>query len=261
MSSNQITTRTFSPISGVDHNIRVVTIDGEPWFVAADVTAAVGVAITGVTLARLRDDEKGSVMITTPGGPQSVRCVSESGLYKLLLRSNKPDAVPFQDWVTRSVLPTVRKTGSYIVGEEKLSDPNATLSDIEKLQEQIYGLMAHKAALLEARLAEATASLTVMAPKAALVDAHYAQTDTVALTKFGRTLDGVNCNTLKRSLLALKYLYKIGGMYRAYSEFRGKLFVEKRHPQYQTMDIFLTPAGQEMLVRLHALGELTMRKA
>ena len=50
----------------------------------------------------------------------SLSLVSESGLYKLVLRSDKPEAKPFQDWVTKVVLPSIRKDGGYIVGEEKV---------------------------------------------------------------------------------------------------------------------------------------------
>jgi prophage antirepressor-like protein len=52
-----------------------------------------------------------------------MRLISESGLYKLVLRSDKPEAKAFQDWVTRTVLPAVRKDGAYVAGEEKLALP------------------------------------------------------------------------------------------------------------------------------------------
>ena len=57
----------------------------------------------------LRADEKGHAVCVTPGGPQRFTAVSESGLYRLVLRSDKPAARTFQDWVTRDVLPAIRK--------------------------------------------------------------------------------------------------------------------------------------------------------
>ncbi|MDQ7835598.1 MAG: BRO family protein [Humidesulfovibrio sp.] len=52
--------------------------------------------------------------------PQKVAVISESGLYKLIMRSDKPAAKRFQNWVTREVLPALRKDGMYVMGEEKV---------------------------------------------------------------------------------------------------------------------------------------------
>lgn len=61
----------------------------------------------------LDDDEKGVCTVYTPGGPQSVSTISESGLYSLVMRSRKPEAKPFKRWVTHDILPTIAKTGRY----------------------------------------------------------------------------------------------------------------------------------------------------
>lgn len=109
--------------------IRIVDINGEPWFVAADVCRVLGLnAHRGSFshhLARLTDDEITSMSdmgVKASGqGMGIAKLVSESGLYKLILRSDKPQAKSFQDWVTRTVLPAIRKDGAYFVGEEKLA--------------------------------------------------------------------------------------------------------------------------------------------
>jgi hypothetical protein len=73
-----------------------------------------GIANARDALAKsLDDDEKGVENIYTPGGPQKMSVINESGLYTLILRSNKPAARPFRKWVTAEVLPAIRKTGSY----------------------------------------------------------------------------------------------------------------------------------------------------
>jgi prophage antirepressor-like protein len=73
-----------------------------------------GIANARDALAKsLDDDEKGVENIYTPGGPQQMSVINESGLYTLILRSNKPAARPFRKWVTAEVLPAIRKTGSY----------------------------------------------------------------------------------------------------------------------------------------------------
>lgn len=93
--------------------LRVVTIDGEPWFVASDVCDALAIANSRDAMARLDDDEKGVGSTDTLGGTQQVGIVNESGLYSLILGSRKPEAKRFKKWVTAEVLPTIRKTGRY----------------------------------------------------------------------------------------------------------------------------------------------------
>lgn len=112
---NQITTFNFR-----DNNVRVVEIDGGPWFVAADVSAILGLGNASMACRVLGSDEKRTATRATninlfADGRGSARLIliSESGLYKLVMRSDKPAARAFQDWVTRDVLPAIRKTGTY----------------------------------------------------------------------------------------------------------------------------------------------------
>ena len=84
---------------------------GEPWFVAADICAAL--TVNTEQTRRLDEDEKGLRTVQTPGGPQELVCISESGLYSLILTSRKPEAKRFKRWVTHEVLPSIRKTGAY----------------------------------------------------------------------------------------------------------------------------------------------------
>lgn len=94
--------------------VRTVAVDGEPWFVARDVCAALGIQNSADTLAKvLDDDEKGVASVYTPGGDQRMATVNEPGLYSLILRSRKPEAKQFKRWITHEVLPSIRKTGSY----------------------------------------------------------------------------------------------------------------------------------------------------
>jgi prophage antirepressor-like protein len=93
--------------------IRVVMKAGEPWWVLADVARVLGYS-HGFHAARiLADDEKGIHQTDTLGGSQEVTVVNESGLYRLIMRSNKEEAEAFRRWVFRDVLPQIRKTGSY----------------------------------------------------------------------------------------------------------------------------------------------------
>lgn len=111
-------------VSTYDFNgmtLRVVQIDGEPWFVAPDACRALGMDMTAGTsqwLVKVGKDEKRRVTKKThpdlfSGSSWHTNILSESGLYKLITRSDKPEAKPFQEWVTRDVLPSIRKTESY----------------------------------------------------------------------------------------------------------------------------------------------------
>lgn len=112
-------------------------LDGNPWFVAGDVCRALDIHVrrngevnTYQALHKLRDDEEATHPMGGHSGPravQNVKIISESGLYKLVMRSDKPQAREFQDWVTRVVLPAIRKDGAYIMGEEKVA--SGELSD------------------------------------------------------------------------------------------------------------------------------------
>mgnify|MGYP000700970974 CR=1 FL=1 len=104
-----------------DNEIRIVEIDGEPWFLAADVCNALGLTnVAAATSQNLTNREVQNFRIPgTRGRPNKL--ISESGLYKVLFQSRKPEARAFQDWVTQVVLPAIRKDGGYVAGEEKLA--------------------------------------------------------------------------------------------------------------------------------------------
>ena len=97
-----------------DHyEFRTLDIDGEPWFVLADACRALGIRNPRDAASRLDDDEKGVAQIDTLGGSQAMRIINESGLYSLIIRSDKPEARRFKKWVTSEVLPSIRRTGGY----------------------------------------------------------------------------------------------------------------------------------------------------
>ncbi|EEN0869056.1 TPA_asm: hypothetical protein G0E04_12970 [Salmonella enterica subsp. enterica serovar Napoli] len=100
------------------HPVRVVMVDGNPWFVAADVCNAIGIINHRDAVGKLDEDEKGVGSTDTLGGKQEVTIINESGLYTLILRCR--DAVKhgttawrFRKWVTNEVLPAIRKNGEY----------------------------------------------------------------------------------------------------------------------------------------------------
>ena len=95
------------------NEVRILMIDGKPWFAAKDVCKVLELTNVGQALSRLDDDERGSFKMMTPGGMQNVAFVDESGFYSLVLSSRKQEAQRFKKWVTRDVLPSIRETGMF----------------------------------------------------------------------------------------------------------------------------------------------------
>jgi prophage antirepressor-like protein len=107
--------------------IRVVDKDGKPWFIAKDVAIVLGYVETAKAV---REHCKGVSEIDTPtkGGIQAVKIIPESDVYRLILRSKKPEAEKFQDWVCGEVIPAIRKTGKYSISPESNEPQPETVS-------------------------------------------------------------------------------------------------------------------------------------
>lgn len=117
--------------------VRAVTLEGEPWFVAADVCRALGLGNSRQTLSYLDDDEKGVITSDTLGGKQEMSTINEPGLYSLILRSRKPEAKAFKRWITHEVIPEIRKTGGYIAGQETMDDDQLLANALMVAQRKI----------------------------------------------------------------------------------------------------------------------------
>lgn len=107
--------------------IRTIEKDGEPWFVLADVCKVLEIKNSRDAAAKLDGDEKGVALTDTLGGKQQMTIINESGLYTVILRSDKPQAKPFRKWVTSDVLPSIRKHGAYMTEqtlERALTSPD-----------------------------------------------------------------------------------------------------------------------------------------
>ncbi|MDB5014237.1 MAG: hypothetical protein JWQ25_2439 [Daejeonella sp.] len=104
------------------NDFTTLEIDGEPWFVASDVCALLDIKNVSDAISSLDDDEKLVSVIPRAGQNRSVNLISESGLYALVFRSKKPSAKSFRKWITKEVIPAIRKSGSY--GINRLETPN-----------------------------------------------------------------------------------------------------------------------------------------
>lgn len=154
-----------------NNKVRTVDVDGESWFVLKDVCEVLHLGTTAKVAERLDDDEKGMNQIHTPGGTQNVTVVNESGLYHVILRSDKPEAAPFRRWVTNDVLPTIRKTGSY-------NAPQLTRSQ----------LLATALIAAHEELEEKDKQIETMKPKALFADAVSASSQSILVGEMAKLL-------------------------------------------------------------------------
>ena len=113
--------------------VRTTVIDGEPWFVAADVCHALDIGNPSDALNRLDDDERTLVSIEGASNGKPVNGVNEPGLYSLVLGSRKPEAKAFKRWITHDVIPAIRKTGGYHVPQSPAEQMAQGLLAAQKL--------------------------------------------------------------------------------------------------------------------------------
>lgn len=224
-----------------DQPVRTVQRDGEPWFVLKDVCAVLGISKYRDTADRLDEDERGSARVDTLGGAQDMTIINESGLYNVILRSDKPEARPFRKWVTSEVLPSIRKTGGYISGQESLSP--------EELMAKALMVAQKTLAERDARISALTVENQILQPKAEYFDQ---LVDRNLLTGFRETakLLEVSPKRFVDFLLEKKYIYRDQrGKLMPYAEKNNGLFELKERfndkTQWTGTQTLITPKGRE----------------
>lgn len=202
--------------------VRVVTIDGEPWFVLADLARVLDIADTQRLNSRLDDGVRQTHPISDRlGRIQNATVVSEAGMYEVVIRSDKPDAVRFRRWITSDVLPAIRKTGAY--GTPALTGP---------------ALMA--AALIEAQatLAAKDAQLAIAAPKAQYVDLFVADGDLLTVRTVAARLD-IGEHELRNLLILHAWIYY--DTFTRWSETKQVKEIVRRYSAYAHKKPYFTP--------------------
>jgi len=162
-----------------NRQIRTVTKNNEPWFIAKDVCEILEINKHRDAISRLDDDERESVLVDTLGGKQEMTAINESGLYSLILTSRKPQAKSFKRWVTHEVIPSIRKHGVYMTSEtieKALLNPDTIINLATQLKEEHQRRLAVEEALNEQR------------PKVVYADAVTVSEDTVLVKDLAITL-------------------------------------------------------------------------
>ncbi len=228
--------------------VRTVQKDGEPWFVLKDVCTALGISHVKDTANRLENDEVGQTeVIDSIGRTQTATIINESGLYSVILRSDKPEAKPFRKWVTSEVLPSIRKHGAYMTPETleaAILSPDYLLKVVTALKDE-----TDKRKALEAVNSRLAVENQIMHPKADYFDE---LVDRNLLTNFRETAKelGIPPKKFVQFLIDKKYLYrdkkgkllpfegKNGGLFEVKETFNEKT-------QWSGTQTMVTPKGRE----------------
>lgn len=201
-------------------SVRVVMVNDEPEWIAADVCVVLDIAQPASSLRLLDADEKGMHSVHTLGGAQQMVTVTEAGLYSLIMRSRKPEAKTFRRWVTHDVLPTIRRTGSYALA------PQVPRSLPEALRAYAAEVEAREAA--EARVA-------VLEPAAHAYDVLASSRGDFSLRDSAFVLNrdpGISTgqNRLKKSLGALGLVDRRGRPYASHAAHLTERLTAFTHP-------------------------------
>lgn len=177
--------------------VRTVTINGEPWFVAKDVCEILGIANARDAVSRLDEDGVGSAdVIDSMSRRQAAHTVNESSLYELVFQSRKPEAKDFRRWVTREVLPSIRRTGHY--GAVKMSGKELMAAALLEAQ----ATMAEKDFQIEAQ----SKVIEAAAPKVDYVDQFVADGDLLKFRAVAASI-GIGEQALRELLIEKRWIY------------------------------------------------------
>lgn len=189
-------------------SLRTLTDEaGEPWFVLKDCMSILDLGNPTETVKMFDKDEFSTTeVIDSIGRRQQTYIISEPGLYRLVMRSRKPEAKEFQRWVTHEVLPQIRKTGGYIPASDTDSDEDIMARAVLVAQKTIE----RKNQQLQAK----DEQIKVLEPKARFADAVAASDGTCLVGELAKMLrqNGMDIgqNRLFRLLQADGYLGKTG---------------------------------------------------
>ena len=204
--------------------IRTVTKNNEPWFVAIDVCNALDLKNPTVSVGRLDEDEVTKFNLGGLSGESNI--VSEYGLYNLILASRKKEAKKFKRWITHEVIPTIRKHGAYMTSEvieKTLSDPDYLIRLATNLKEE------------KAKRALAEAQIEKDKPKVLFADSCEVAENSILIGEFAKRLKqngfDIGQNKLFEWLRQHDYLCKSGerkNLPTQYSMERGLFEVKTR---------------------------------
>lgn len=205
-------------------SIRTIELDGEPWMVGKDVAIVLGYGDTDQALRRHVDDEdKLTRNFDGSGQNRSMTIINESGLYSLVLSSKLPAAKKFKRWVTKEVLPSIRKTGGYNMPIDYPSALRALADQVEK---------NHK---LESEVQNQQRLIESFEPIKQYVDTILESKDSLAVTQIAKDY-GLSGKRLNEILKEEDIQYKVSGQWVLYSKYCGKGYTDSKTDTFEYPD-------------------------
>lgn len=203
--------------------IRMVQLNNEPYFCMADICKALELSQPSKVKERLNKKGVNSIPTLTNGGTQNLLYINEANLYKTIFQSRKESAERFTDWVTSEVLPSIRKNGGYIAGQETLSDDEllakAFVVAKNKIAERDKRIKA-----LEQETIEMNKTISQMQPKVNYVDVVLQSKSTVCTTQIAQDY-GMSAKAFNKILKNLEIQRKVGDQWILYAKYQGKGYV------------------------------------
>lgn len=190
--------------------IRTVTIDNEPWFVGKDVALALGYKDTSDALKKhVSEEDKLTRRFADSGQNREMYIINESGLYALIFGSKLESAQRFKHWVTSEVLPSIRKHGGYIAGQESMTD--------DELLAKALLVAQSKIAERDRLIAEKQKDIERMRPKEIFADAVASSKQSILIGQLAKLIcqngHPIGQNRLFKWLRNNGYLMKYGSNY------------------------------------------------
>ncbi len=211
--------------------VRTIMQGGEPWFVAADVCRALELDQVSNAVRKLDDDEKMTLNSDKGhsgqrGGAQFYTVINEPGLYSLVLGSRKPEAKNFKRWITHEVIPTIRKTGGYVKDSEVfiqnyLPFADDTTKQLFRLTLDVVDKQNKQIADQQKELAEKSAAIEIMEPKAGYYDIVINSPDLIPITIIAKDY-GKSATWLNRKLNEKGVQYKRERTWVLYHQYADK---------------------------------------
>ncbi|HFT7661041.1 TPA: BRO family protein [Aeromonas veronii] len=192
------------------HNIRIITDQqGEPWFVAADIAQVLEYRMASDMTRWIDEDERGTQIVRTPSGDQEMTVINESGLYSAILRSRKPEAKLFKRWVTFEVLPSIRKHGGYIAGQEQ-DAPELIMAKALMVAQSVIDRKSQE-------LAAAQQTIAANAHKSHFFDNYAYCGGSLGFREVAKLLKAKE-HEFRAFLCAKRYMYQLSGQWMAYAQ-------------------------------------------
>ncbi len=233
--------------------IRTAGTSENPMFCLSDVCRSLGLSAKGVN-QRLGKDVISNYPLETAGGIQQALFVNEDGLYDVILDSRKPEAKTFRKWVTSEVLPSIRKSGGYMVAKEDDS-PEVIMARALQIANETIERSKQQLQIAHGTITQQEETIKTLQPKAAYTDEVLQSTSTYTLTQIAHDLGLRSVHALTRILMEKKMLYRQSGQWQPTAKVAGKGYFNTRTAKYfksdgtigTAMTTVVTEAGRQWL--------------